>query len=149
MKNPKIYEDEIYEESEISAIKQIKDELNTVKPGSEEERRLYQNLTDLLKIHDARIQSKRDHDYRMAQEAVADARIVAELDMKEIEDNRKRKGQYIDAAVNIGKAILYIGVNAIFLCAEYAWNNENTHLDQLARDGRSELKKGFNILFHK
>lgn len=75
--------------------------------------------------------------------------MVAEIDAKVIEDNRRRKEKYIDAAVTIGKICLVLGVNAMFILTEYAWQNENTHLDALAREGRMELKKGFNNLFKK
>lgn len=68
------YAEEIYENAERKAIGLIDEKLALARSGSDEERRLYQNLTDLIKVHDARIQAKRDHEYRMAQASREEAK---------------------------------------------------------------------------
>lgn len=143
------YSEEVYLKAEQKAISQLDESLALARSGSEEERRLCQSLTDLLKVHDARVQNEREHEYRMVQAGLEDEKVKAEVAVKQLEDIRKRREKYIDAVVTIGKVCLVLGVNAMFILTEYAWQNENTHLDALAREGRKELKKGFDNLFKK
>lgn len=143
------YEEQIYEKAEREAIKRLDENLVLAKAGSEEERRLCQSMTDLLKVHDARVQNEREYEIKIEEQKTNLEKEELERYKLEVEDCRKRREKYIDAAVTIGKVCLILGVNAMFILTEYAWQNENTHLDALAREGRMELKKGFNTLFKK
>lgn len=137
-----MYDNELYENGLDTIIRIGTDELENAREGTEEERRIVQNLIDAIRLHD---------EMELKRMQIDQNRINYDVDaaQKGLEREIEFKRRCVDIGADVIKFIVLIGVNAFFICAEYAWQNDNTHLDQLAKDGKKGLCDGFKTLLKK